>query len=107
MNRHRAGADHAPAAFGLGLAETRAHLRQGIGHAAGVRHLIEAIRCRDGPDAHRLEQNIEARIARHGGYLDGRLLTDRRVIDRSYSSNRRPDQEYGRYSIPSALATAS
>ena len=66
----RAGAHHAPAALGLGFAEGGAHLRQRVGHAAGVRHLIEAVRRRYGADPHRLEQDIEARIARHGGSLD-------------------------------------
>jgi hypothetical protein len=51
-----------------------AHLRQRVGHAAGVRHLIEAVRRRHRPDAHRLEQDIEAWIARHGGSLRARLL---------------------------------
>ncbi len=88
MHRHRAGAHHPPAAFRLGYAEAGAHLRQRIGHAAGVRHLIEAVRRGNGPDAHRLEQNIEARIARHGGSLDFRgCRIVRSVIDRSYSSN--------------------
>ena len=90
MDRHRARAHHAPAAFGLGFAERGTHLRQCIGHAAGVRHLIEAVRRGHGPDPHRLEQNIEARIARHGGslaYCGGRSV--RRVVDRSYSSNPR------------------
>ncbi len=74
--------------FGLDSAEGGAHLRQCIGHAAGVRYLIETVRRRDRPDAYRLEQDVEARIARHCLILRLRgAVRDARVIDRSYSSN--------------------
>jgi hypothetical protein len=65
MDRYGTGAHHSPTALGLHAAELGAYLRQRIGHSARVRHLIEAIGGSDGPDAYRLEQNIEARIPRH------------------------------------------
>ena len=42
-----------------------AHVRQGVGHAARMRHLIETVGRSHRADAHRLEQDVEARIARH------------------------------------------
>ena len=46
MNRDCARAHHAPATLGFGLAERRTHPGMGLGHAARMGHLIEAIwRC--------------------------------------------------------------
>src|SRR5688572_8747181 len=63
MDGTGAGTDDAPAALGLDLAEPGADPGQGIGHAACVGHLIEAVRCRHRPDLYRLEQDVVARVA--------------------------------------------
>ena len=65
MDRHGTGAHHPPTALGLHAAELGTYLRQRVGHSARVRYLIETIGGSDGSDAYRLEQNIEAWIARH------------------------------------------
>ena len=52
-----------------GAAERRAHVRHGVGHTGSVRYGIEAIASRDRPDAHRLEEYVVSRIARHGASL--------------------------------------
>ncbi len=44
MDGHRARTHHAPPAFGLDPAKCGAHLRQRIGHSAGMRYLIKADR---------------------------------------------------------------
>ena len=90
MHRHGARADDTPAALGLDSPESGTHVGQRIGHAAGMRHLIETVGSGDRTDAYRLEQDVEALIARHGGSPLSPVGRPPRVIDRSYSSNRRP-----------------
>jgi len=67
VHRYGPRAHHAPAAFGLDAAETGADVGERVGHAAGVRHLVEAVRRDHRADAYRLEQDVEALITRHGG----------------------------------------
>ena len=62
MNRHRACAHYAPATLGLGLAKRRTHPGVGLGHAARVWHLIEAIgRCHRA-DLNGLKENLMAGV---------------------------------------------
>src|ERR1700679_2452399 len=66
IDRASARADHPPTTFCFGLPESGANARKRIGHAAGVRHLVEAVGSGDGPDFHGLEQDLIAGILRHG-----------------------------------------
>src|SRR5689334_1345918 len=61
VDRHIAGTHDAPAALGLGLAESGTHVRHGVGHARGVRHCVEAVARSDGSDPHGLEQQVISR----------------------------------------------
>ena len=65
MDGAELGADRSPAALGLHRAEAR--LRGGpVGAEAGaVRHLIEAVPQDLRPDPDRLEEDVEAGVARH------------------------------------------
>ena len=64
-----------------------AHVRQRVGHAAGMRHLVEAVRRRHRADADRLEQDVVARISRHRMTLEQEWNADSSLIERSYNSN--------------------
>ena len=64
------GINHAPAALGLYFAHGGERIGQEIAHAGAMRHLVEAVRRRDRPDPHRLEQDIVARIAQRPWLLD-------------------------------------
>ena len=72
------GGDHRPAALGLHAA----HGRHGAGivgsHAVAVRHLVEAIACRDRSYGHRFEQDVVLRITAHGRLASGCSLSGRR-----------------------------
>ncbi len=65
IDGHVAGAYDAPAAFGFGGTEGGAHARHRIGHAARMRHGVEAVGCRHRADLDGLEQNVVAGIAGH------------------------------------------
>ena len=56
-------ADHRPAALGLDAAHVRVRRGIAVAHAVAVRHLEEPVAGGDGADLHRLEQDIEARLA--------------------------------------------
>src|SRR5205823_9749460 len=60
-----AAADHAPSAFGLGLAKLRTHVRHRVGHAGGMRNRVETVAGHDWSDPNRLEQDVVARVASH------------------------------------------
>ena len=86
MNGAIFGVDHAPAALGLDAPHGSQGGGQLIAHAGAMRHLVEAVGRRDGPDLHRLEQDVESRIARHDSDLPrtGRLaaIPSRTAISR-------------------------
>ena len=63
MDRAIFGVHHGPAALGLHAAHGGQGTGQGPAHAGAMRHLIEAVACRQRPDAHRLEQDVVTRIA--------------------------------------------
>ena len=67
VHRDVSSANDAPSTFRFRRAETSAHARHGVGHAAGMRNCIKTIGSGDRADTDRLEQNIESRMTRHTG----------------------------------------
>ena len=105
MNGHVARTDDTPAAFGLHAAKAGAHARHRIRHAARMRHGIEAVRSRHGPDAHRLKENIKTRVTRHNrtphrGESEYSEMPVALAIYRSFNSARRPEKKLGRLRGP-------
>ena len=69
VDLHLLGRDDRPAALGLDPAHRRERRRVAVAHPVAVRHLEEPVACDDRPDRHRLEQHVEAGVARHGAML--------------------------------------
>ena len=63
VDRDGPGAHHAPATLGLGLAKGRSHARIGLGHTAGVGHLIKAIGRRHWANLYRFKQDLMTGVA--------------------------------------------
>src|SRR5512147_1345057 len=80
------GRDHRPAALGLDPTQARERLGLGPADAGAVRHLVEAVARGDGPNAHRLEQDVEARVACHDGTTASIVWPSRSTIKSSSSS---------------------
>ena len=62
MNRDCARAHDAPATLGLGLAERRTHPGVGLGHAARMGYLIEAVGRRYRADLNGLKEHLMAGV---------------------------------------------
>jgi len=65
VDRAIAGIHDAPAALGADFANGCARVRHLVAGPDRMRHLVEAIRCSDGTDPDRFEQNIVAGISTH------------------------------------------
>ena len=63
VDRYGPGAHHAPATLGLGFAKRRSYTRIGLGHTAGVGHLIKAIRRRHRANLYRFKQDLMTGVA--------------------------------------------
>ena len=63
VDRDGPGAHHAPATLGLGLAKSGSHARIGLGHTAGVGHLIKAIGRRHWTNLYRFKQDLMTGVA--------------------------------------------
>ncbi len=57
------GADHGPAAFRLHTAHPGVRGRVAVPHPVAVRNLEEAVARSHGSEPHRLEEDVEARLA--------------------------------------------
>ena len=58
-------ANDGPAALRFDAAHDRMRCRVAVTHAVAVRHLEEAVACRDGAELHGLEEDVVARVAGH------------------------------------------
>ena len=75
VDSHFLGRDHRPAAFRLDPAHGGHAAWVALAHAVAMRHLIKAVTRRDRADLHRLEQNVENRVASAHGLLLLKLAT--------------------------------
>ncbi len=72
MSGDRTRRYHAPSALRLGATEGRPNARIGLGHTAGVGHLVEAIGGCNRADLHRLKENLVVWIHAHKNSPTGR-----------------------------------